>query len=577
MTRGLTWSYQTQLGRTPEMLALALILLVWTQPAHAQAKKPLEEKTIDLRSAILNETLPFDVPFIVTGAIDKSVTEVYARIAEVRPGEQGRADLRCPAPESPAWRELQPWRAVVDLPVPTTTPEGNPNFRILFPRLRANGFYCVTFELGPETELTEAQLDAFRTRSRPLIDLAIREYAEADEIPVTATDALRQRLLEIVRTLSGVKTPKPEVGSIFDPRQTAAQVHDRFADLLQPILIEQAGRRDMRRGLEARKQPLADGARGLRGQVAAIAKLRASRGLAPSDLEAWGQRAAAALDAAVQSLQQLNEPWEIGPVDVVANNFRLAQSELDRGVDIVAATRKEIVTPTATASDVSLMDALQTALTTNRSTLVPEVLLFLGGPPPADPDTGLRNRLRLRGAALDDVMGEFSNLARTQIDLMTTTVGSFDTRHGWYVSGDFGMAYGWDIDQVFAYIGTNIYFRPVNKDAPLQSFGNFAQSFTRRFSAMVGVTVAGDAEEEGRREAIIGDRLLVIGAGVRLTDSIRVAGGGLLFKAVDPSPLATQKDVKISPFISLSFDVDVVGTLGELGSAFGAGQPQPQN
>jgi hypothetical protein len=138
---------------------------------------------------------------------------------------------------------------------------------------------------------------------------------------------------------------------------------------------------------------------------------------------------------------------------------------------------------------------------------------------------------------------------------------------------DAGLAYGWDINEAFGYLGTNIYFRPVNKDAPLQNFGSFKQSFSRRASALIGLTVTGQVEETDRREALLGGRLLVLGGGLRMTDSIRFSGGALVFKAVDPNPLVTERRVEISPFVSMSFDIDVVGTLGDLGRAFGLTNP----
>jgi hypothetical protein len=191
--------------------------------------------------------------------------------------------------------------------------------------------------------------------------------------------------------------------------------------------------------------------------------------------------------------------------------------------------------------------------------------------------TDLKGSLEARQRALEELTLQFRNEVAVTIELLTTSLGSFDTRHGWYVSMDAGLAYGWDISEAFGYLGTNIYFRPVNKDAPLQSFGSFAQSFTRRVSALIGLTVTGQTEEADRREALIGGRVLVVGGGLRLTDSIRVNGGGLVFKAVDPNPLVTERRVEISPFISLSFDIDVVGMLGDLGGAFGVNSGTPSS
>jgi hypothetical protein len=91
--------------------------------------------------------------------------------------------------------------------------------------------------------------------------------------------------------------------------------------------------------------------------------------------------------------------------------------------------------------------------------------------------------------------------ALSEVTLLVTSQGNFETRHGWYVSMDAGLAYGWDINEAFGYLGTNIYFRPVNKDAPLQNFGGFGRSFSRRASALIGIRFFSRRAELLRRGA----------------------------------------------------------------------------
>ena len=49
----------------------------------------------------------------------------------------------------------------------------------------------------------------------------------------------------------------------------------------------------------------------------------------------------------------------------------------------------------------------------------------------------------------------------------------------------------------------------------------------------------------------------VLGAGYRLTSSIRAGGGALVFLESDPNPLITAKEVATTWYVSFSFDVDV--------------------
>jgi len=181
--------------------------------------------------------------------------------------------------------------------------------------------------------------------------------------------------------------------------------------------------------------------------------------------------------------------------------------------------------------------------------------------------------LAARQAHIADMSAELTVAARSSTVLLATSVGDFSTRHSWYLSADLGLGVAPVINEVFPYAGMNIYFRPVNKAAPLQEFGSFAKSFTRRASLLVGVTVAANLAKAGEREALIGsNQTLLAGGGVRVTDSIRVAGGVLLFRALDPNPLIDHTKLQVTPFFSVSVDWDVKGTFSGLAGNAPAGQ-----
>ena len=67
------------------------------------------------------------------------------------------------------------------------------------------------------------------------------------------------------------------------------------------------------------------------------------------------------------------------------------------------------------------------------------------------------------------------------------------TSHNNYVGADAGVLYAGDVAIGAFYVGSNIYFRPVNKDAPL-GLG----SITRRLALTVGITVSPIADENNR-------------------------------------------------------------------------------
>ena len=87
-----------------------------------------------------------------------------------------------------------------------------------------------------------------------------------------------------------------------------------------------------------------------------------------------------------------------------------------------------------------------------------------------------------------------------------------------HVSADIGLLYAGDIDIGAVYVGANIYFRPINTDAPLSE----ASSIGRRLALTVGITVSPVSDENDRtRSDLFWNQSLVLGAGYRLTSSIR--------------------------------------------------------
>ena len=127
-----------------------------------------------------------------------------------------------------------------------------------------------------------------------------------------------------------------------------------------------------------------------------------------------------------------------------------------------------------------------------------------------------------------------------------------------------GVACAPELSTCSVYVGTNIYLRPINKAAPLSQFGNFFQTLNRRTSFTLGLTVKGIGDNT-TREDLFSSQSLVAGIGVRITNSVRLTAGGLVFKKLSPNPLSTDKKLTTTYFLSLSFDIDVVPTLKGIG------------
>jgi hypothetical protein len=148
-----------------------------------------------------------------------------------------------------------------------------------------------------------------------------------------------------------------------------------------------------------------------------------------------------------------------------------------------------------------------------------------------------------------------------------STTGSFETQSNNYISADTGVACAPQLSSCSTYVGTNIYFRPVNKAAPLSQFGGFFKTLDRRVSATIGLTVNGIGDDK-TREDLFGTQSLVVGLGVRVTNSVRLTAGSIVFKSLSPNPLNTDKKLTTTYFFSLSFDIDVVPTLKGIGGLF---------
>jgi len=160
-----------------------------------------------------------------------------------------------------------------------------------------------------------------------------------------------------------------------------------------------------------------------------------------------------------------------------------------------------------------------------------------------------------------------------------TTVADFRTAQSWYIAMDAGFAYYFRIGTMTPYVGANIYFRPVNKDAPL----SLVDSFGRRFAVTFGITLDSIEEQEGgttvpaakktRFDLLQSNRSLLLGAGFRVSQSLRLSGGVLVLKEKDPNPLITTQSVATVPYVSFSLDFDVASALkGGLGALFGGSE-----
>ncbi len=133
-----------------------------------------------------------------------------------------------------------------------------------------------------------------------------------------------------------------------------------------------------------------------------------------------------------------------------------------------------------------------------------------------------------------------------------------------YIGLDAGLVYAFgSANGLFAYQGANFYRRPVNHQTPFSDLEGWDE-FYKRFSLYLGIAEI-LTEKEDRFEALIGNTSLLFGAGYRVVNGFRINVGGLLHYVKDANPVVDNKEIKVSPTVSVSIDINLVKALGAVG------------
>jgi hypothetical protein len=175
-----------------------------------------------------------------------------------------------------------------------------------------------------------------------------------------------------------------------------------------------------------------------------------------------------------------------------------------------------------------------------------------------------------RRRALEKLASDIGDDAHAEVLVLGSTSGVAATERRVYISADLGALYATGIGSVLPYVGVNVYFRPINKKVPLRQEGGLM----RRLSLTAGVTIKGVADKDaaGRvqtRDDLFAGRVLLIGAGLRVTNSIRIGAGGVLFMKQSTNPLQDSLSLALAPYGSASIDINVKGVAKKLGDAVG--------
>lgn len=600
----------------------ACLGLVAVGAASAAGTDPGTTIELSLSQGRFTAPLPIDVQFFVEAGVDPEVEKVTGRLLELQSPASclalAPAPLRSGAggagggtepPEGEGGGESE---VPTILPTAAAPPEGGEGGRaepaagvrqsrdlgrgalVGEPAMRKVRFsvdplapkrnYCFLFTI--KRGLTPAELEAFRMKAVQVVDGTLRQLYGSEESlsPEQAYEDFRQKLVATVEAVLGPgEELDPQERSYFDGKAPLEEVRTRYQEEFNAILGQQLNKERVVEGLPALEAAAAARLKDLKNSpvyaalVGNLSQTSTQSPLAASLIEGK--------DAALELVK-------LSDSDAESLSLGLAPGE-DPGLRLSAAWD-----PTALGSRIQGLKGTRSTLAqleglVNSIERVPEFKQasgltddqvqqlsgLVGAAKGAFEVTAseldaLRELLDGRATMIQDLVQQLSAHLDEEVPILGTTVADYQTRATWYISADVGLGWAPDIDEVFSYIGTNIYFRPVNKKAPLTGWGR--GQFLKRFSVMVGLPYD-NLDKEGQRMALIQERPLILGAGVRLNDHFRFAVGALVFKEEDPDPLVSSSDLAASPFLSFSVDWDVRSLFSRLGGAFasdGGGQNQ---
>jgi hypothetical protein len=460
--------------------------------------------TVSFAENFIPDRLPFDVPFNVTGAVDTAVRRLELTVYRVPASVELAAlitylqkTVDCVGQQPPGLRVSQS----------TTNTAADGRFSLFVNALDPQYYYAFCF-VGV-TPVSSAEIDA---DVRRVLAAAVPTLDTEGDISVALLRDVRGVMRNRIAQLGAGRPVFATIpdGNLFDARPNDPRFAALIGPLLNPYLAMSAQSRNFTQALNELQTDLATA--------------RASTPITTELLDA--------LPSATTRLPTIGSAITgTSQFDATAYSFDSAKALLDAALNGAAGNAAQLAALNPLVSDLTaLVDAAQAY--------------------------GIEyDRLRAAAATL---IGFVALESRAVTVTLGSSVLGADLARSAYVSLDAGIAYPWRLETMVFYAGTNIYFRPINKAAPLRYKG----TFLHRFALTVGITTT--VKDESRRAEDLRttddeetSNSLLLGAGFRVTPSLRVGGGVLVFKESDPNPLIDQTSVTMTPYVSFAADVDV--------------------
>jgi hypothetical protein len=566
------------LGGTPLLAADA------ANPAFTQV-------TVDLEGGLAEQVLPFDEPFILTGQVPTGVQKLEVRCWELEtcaerpdhPSCEGKSRSATILPDTtleprgscPTWTEPFPtWVNRVD---PTAA---TPTFNVLAPMMEAEKYYMLGF-LWDRTPSPE-EAATFAASVSATLDSVLWTASSGDgTLPATGslTDAdlasiRNQAITSLLRITGSDRVQDCSETEVLCPDAELSDVRDELNRLLLPVRNQQSQIAAAIEGYKSEIDALNLQLAQLRSNADVAAFATALEGAAATTPSLADEAAAVRAALGVADLDDLTAADRRTP-EALAAFVAGARAKLGDASAKVGALRSLFVdadgNPKPLADELVRSGAVDEALVAELEDAaaprglvgsIDRALTRIG-----DALAAIDNELIQRRDARQRVADAFETRAQTIVLLAATSQADFVTAQRNYLSGDGGLLWAPELEDFSSYVGTNVYSRPINKAADISQFGSFWQTLDRRLSLTIGLTVDGVGDDE-TRDDLFSNQSLVLGVGARMTGSLRLMLGALVFKERDPNPLVDDDSVAVSPFLSMSFDVDVVPFLTGLGNVF---------
>lgn len=540
--------------RIARFIACAALLPIAAaaQQQQQQVTQPARRVEVDLRSTASTGTVPFDVPFELAGNVPDRVDRIELRYRDCRDGKCPKTIARnaeCTPVVADGWSGPVVWQR--DALTGTAAPGQAIRFTLPIDALEAQRRYVFLFDV--QGSPTDDQIAAFRPRVRDVISRRIDAVTSSDQ-PESFFTGLRAEIIQELRDLT--RNCLATDAFLKEASDVDEGFTVRFAEIQDAQTQKANAVETFNRNAENLKASLAEIA-----QAQLLAILPANEQTAHADVVSFLSLQPAQLELVGRGASPVNPDRNTPsmPPDVTADAATARANALQdtRALLLSLSQWFKQLNQRGALNDSGLTADQRTAL--QRTIDAAASRAFVMRTTAANIAERTAARERFVNAFAEGVREEL----RTLRLLGSDTIGTYDTFSAWYVSADAGFAYAPDVQTAVPYLGANIYFRPINKDAPLRLKGGIK----RRVSATIALTMSSIADKQ--RKDLFNTQSLVLGGGFRLTDTLRIGGGAMVYKEINSDPTATSStDLAVAPYVSISFDWNVAKQFAGVGKLF---------